>query len=199
MVAVAVMLAFSMLAAPLAARLLMVEREPLRGDAIIVLSGSPVYAERLRHAVTVFQQGRAPTIVLTDDGLAGGWSRAKQRNRRSIERGHDLLLDAGVPGDRVARLPGRVRSTYDEALAFQTYARSQRIRSLVIVTSPYHARRALWTFDRVLAADGIAVGIDPVSPGDQSPRPGFWWLSGLGWQSVAAEYPKWVYYLIAYH
>ena len=137
-------------------------------------------------------------FVLTDDGLAGRWSRAQQRNPRSIERGRDMLLGSGVPAEHVVMLPGRVHSTYDEALAVQTYARAQRLHSLLIVTSPYHARRALWVFNRVLAADGVSVGVDPVPPGDQSPPPGMWWLSRSGWQSVAAEYPKFLYYLIAY-
>jgi uncharacterized SAM-binding protein YcdF (DUF218 family) len=187
-----------MLAAPFAARLLIVRSEPSRADAIIVLSGSAVYAERLRHAASLYHQGRARAIVLTDDGLAGRWSRERQRNPRSIERGLDLLLGSDVPADHLVMLPGRVRSTYDEALAAQAYTRAHRLNSLLIVTSPYHARRALWVFNRVLAADGVAVGVDPVPPGDQSPPPAVWWLSRSGWQNVAGEYPKFLYYVITY-
>ena len=186
------------LAAPIAARLLIVRTEPSRADAIIVLSGAAVYVERLRHAASIFHQGRAQAILLTDDGLAGRWSRARQRNPRSIERGRDKLLGSGVPAEHLVILPGRVRSTYDEALAAQAYTRAQRLHSLLIVTSPYHARRALWIFNRVLAADGISVGVDPVPPGDQSPPPVLWWLSRSGWQNVAGEYPKFLYYVRAY-
>ncbi|MEO5741487.1 MAG: YdcF family protein [Vicinamibacterales bacterium] len=186
------------LGAPVAARLLIVRSEPSRADAVIVLSGSAVYAERIRHASQIYLQGRARAILLTDDGLAGGWSREQQRNPRSIERGRDMLLTFGVPSDDVIMLPVRVHSTYDEALAARTYARAHGHRSLLIVTSPYHSRRALWVFNRVLAADAVSVGMDPVPPGDQSPSPGMWWLSRGGWQSVAAEYPKFLYYAVAY-
>jgi uncharacterized SAM-binding protein YcdF (DUF218 family) len=186
------------LIAPFAARFLIVRSEPSVADAIVVLSGSPVYAERLRHAASLYHEGRARTILLTDDGLAGRWSRALQRNPRSIERGREMLLGAGLRPDHVILLPARVHSTHDEALAVQSYARAQRLHSLLIVTSPYHARRALWVFSRVLAADNVSVGVDPVPPGDQSPAPGAWWLSRGGWQSVAAEYPKFLYYLTAY-
>jgi uncharacterized SAM-binding protein YcdF (DUF218 family) len=186
------------LAAPFAARFLIVRSEPSRADAIVVLSGSPVYAERLRHAARLYHEGRARAIVLTDDGLAGRWSRQRQRNPRSIERGRDTLLASGLPADRVIMLSGRVYSTYDEAVTVQAYARAQRLRSLLIVTSPYHARRALWVFDRVLSADNVSVGVNPVPPGDQSPAPSVWWLGRRGWQSVAGEYPKFLYYLIAY-
>ena len=95
-------------------------------------------------------------------------------------------------------LPGRIRSTYDEALAARAYARAQPLHSLLIVTSAYHARRALWVFNRVLSVNGLPIGIDPVPIGDQSPAPATWWLSGQGWRSVGAEYPKFAYYLIAY-
>jgi uncharacterized SAM-binding protein YcdF (DUF218 family) len=186
------------LAAPIAAWLLIVRTEPSRANAIIVLSGSAVYAERLRHAATLFHQGRAQAILLTNDGLAGRWSRARQRTPRSIERGRDILLGSGVPTEHVVTLPERVRSTYDEALAARAYSRTQHLRSLLIVTSPYHARRALWVFNRVLAADGVSVGVDPVPPGDQSPPLAVWWLSRSGWQNVAVEYPKFLYYVLAY-
>jgi uncharacterized SAM-binding protein YcdF (DUF218 family) len=186
-----------LVAAP-AARFLIVKGEPLRAQAAVVLSGSSVYEERLRHAASIYHQGRARTIILTDDGLAGRWSRERQRNPRSIERGRDMLFRSGVSADHVVMLPGRIRSTYDEALAVRAYARAQRLHSLLIVTSPYHARRALWVFKRVLDADGVAVGVDPVQPGDQSPAPREWWLSRRGWQSVAGEYPKFIYYLLAY-
>jgi uncharacterized SAM-binding protein YcdF (DUF218 family) len=109
-----------------------------------------------------------------------------------------MLLASGVPNSAVVVLPPRVHGTYDEAVALQAYARAKRIRSVLVVTSPYHARRALWVFSRVLATDGVSVGVDPVPPGDQSPAPGVWWLSRLGWQSVAAEYPKFLYYWITY-
>jgi uncharacterized SAM-binding protein YcdF (DUF218 family) len=184
--------------APLAARFLIVRTGPSSGDIIVVLSGSAVYTERLQYAASLYHQARAPAIVLTNDGLAGRWSRQQQRNPRSIERGRDLLVALGIPGDHIVMLPQRVHSTFDEAVAVSEYARAQRLRSVVIVTSAYHARRAIWIFNRVLAADSVSVGIDPVPAGDQSPTPAMWWLSARGWQNVGAEYPKFAYYVTAY-
>ena len=40
-----------------------------------------------------------------------------------------------------------------------------------MVTSPYHSRRALWVFRRVLEPAGVEVGIDSPPPGEQSPQP----------------------------
>jgi uncharacterized SAM-binding protein YcdF (DUF218 family) len=188
-------LALWLLATPIA-RVLVVRSEPLRADAMIVLSGAPVYAERIRHASSIYLQGHAPVVILTDDGLAGPWSRQQQKNPRSIERGRDMLLAAGVPASRIVLLPEIVTSTYKEAVAARHYVRRTGLKTLLVVTSPYHSRRALWAFRRVLEPEGVSVGIDPVSPGDLSPKPNSWWLTGRGWKSVGAEYVKWPYYLL---
>ena len=164
---------------------------------MVVLSGSAVYEERLRHAARIYHQRRTRMILLTDDGLAGRWSRARQRNLRSIERGRDMLLESGVQGEHIVLLSQRVDGTYDEARAVQAYARARGLRSVLIVTSPYHTRRALWVFRRVLAADAVSVGVDPAA-GEQSPGAWLWWLSGRGWLTVGAEYPKLAYYVVKY-
>ncbi|HEY1404065.1 MAG TPA: hypothetical protein VGB05_08070, partial [Pyrinomonadaceae bacterium] len=63
-----------------AARALVVEVKVARPEAIVVLSGASDYAERARAAAGLFAAGRAPKIVLTNDGEQGGWSSAEQRN-----------------------------------------------------------------------------------------------------------------------
>jgi uncharacterized SAM-binding protein YcdF (DUF218 family) len=182
--------------APLLARFLIVRTGTQGADAIIVLSGSSAYEERLKHAIVGYQQGRAPLVVLTNDGLKGRWSRRRQSNLYSYEHGRDALLEGGVHENRIVLLEQRVSSTYDEAFALREYARSNGLRSVLIVTSPYHSRRALWVFRRVVGAKGVVVEIDPVAPGYQSPNPAWWWLTGRGWQHVGAEYVKLLYYLV---
>jgi len=188
-------LALAVLASPLA-RYLIVRAEPLRADVVVVLSGSSVYDERIGHGIGVLRDGRAQSIVLTNDGLRGRWSRRRQANLTSTERAKDALLDAGIPEQRLIILPQRVKSTYDEAVAVREFAEKAGIRNILVVTSPYHSRRALWVFRRVLEPAGVEVGIDSPPPGQQSPRPGTWWLSRTGWRSVALEYVKLVYYRI---
>ena len=191
----ALVLALAVLAWPIA-RFLIVRAEPARADVLVVLSGASVYDERVRHGIALLQEGRARAIVLTNDGLRGRWSRRRQANLTSVERAKDALLDAGVPEQQLIVLKSRVNSTYDEATAVRSFAGSAGITSVLVVTSPYHSRRALWVFRRVLEPAGVRVGIDSPLPGEQSPRPGAWWLSRVGWHSVAVEYVKLVYYRI---
>jgi len=188
-------LALAVLASPIA-RFLIVPAEPLRADVVVVLSGSSVYEERVRHGIRVLREGRAQSMVLTNDGLRGRWSRRRQTNLTSTERAKDAVLDAGIPEQRLVILPSRVRSTYDEAVTVRAFAEKSGIRNVLVVTSPYHSRRALWVFRRVLEPAGVQVGIESPLAGEQSPQPGTWWLSRAGWHNVALEYPKLVYYWI---
>lgn len=169
-----------------------------RADAIVVLAGSSTYAERARKAAALFGEGRAPRIVLTNDALKGGWSEAEQRNPLFVERAAAELRRAGVPADRIEIIWRPVGSTREEAARLREYAAERNLRSLAVVTSAYHARRALWTLRQALRGSGVGVEIEAVAPGEQSPAPATWWLHGLGWRMVAGEYLKLVYYRLAY-
>lgn len=167
-------------------------------DAIVVLAGSSTYAERARRAAALFGEGRAPRVVLTNDALKGGWSEAEQRNPLFVERAAAELRRAGVPADKIEIIWRPVASTYEEGARLREYAAERNLRSLTVVTSAYHARRARWTLRQALRGSGVAVEVEGVAPGEQSPAPSTWWLHRLGWRMVAGEYLKLVYYRLAY-
>ncbi|HEY0376152.1 MAG TPA: YdcF family protein [Pyrinomonadaceae bacterium] len=181
-----------------AARLLVVRAEMARADALVVLSGGSFYEERARHAAELFAAGRAPRVVLTDDGLQGPWSNEKERNPSYAELEAEELGHAGVGAESVEFVPERVSSTYDEAVRVRDYARGRGWRSVLVVTSPYHSRRALWAWRSVFRGSGIEVGMDPAPAGAQSPPAATWWWHLRGWRAVAFEYPKMVYYWLRY-
>jgi uncharacterized SAM-binding protein YcdF (DUF218 family) len=188
-----------MLVAWVAAEALIVKSELAHdADALVVLAGSSTYVERTHAAAQLFQQGRAPVIILTNDNLAGGWSIEKERNPLFVERAADELKRQGVPAEKIEIVPGTVSSTYEEAVRLREYASEKNLRSILIVTSAYQSRRALWTMRRVFRGSGVEIGLDAVAPGQQSPRPALWWLYGLGWQMVPGEYVKMIYYWINY-
>jgi uncharacterized SAM-binding protein YcdF (DUF218 family) len=179
-----------------AAAVALVETESLgRADALVVLGGSAAYVERSRRAAELYREGRAPLVLLTNDGQRGGWSEARQTNPLFVERAREELLRAGVPAESVVVLPGTVGSTFEEAEAARAYAEGRGARSLLFVTSAYHTRRALWTLRRAFRETGVRVGIEAAPAGsDETPGPARWWLHGRGWRAVALEYPKLVYY-----
>ncbi|HKQ52307.1 MAG TPA: YdcF family protein [Pyrinomonadaceae bacterium] len=186
------------LVAWVAARALVVSAELPRADSIVVLAGSSTYRERTRLAAELFREGRAPRIVLTNDNLRGGWSNELQRNPLFVERAAAELRGAGVPSEAIEMLPQVVSSTHDEALVLREHAETEGLRSLLLVTSAYHSRRALRTFRKVFEGSGITIGLVSVPPGDETPPASTWWLHARGWQVVAGEYVKLVYYRLRY-
>jgi uncharacterized SAM-binding protein YcdF (DUF218 family) len=177
---------------------LIVEKPVERADAILVLSGSSAYLERAQKAAEIFKTGIAPKIFLTDDGSQGGWDEREQRNPFFAERARRELVKQGVPEDAIEILPGVVEGTRDEAVLAQKTLRERNLKSILLVTSPYHTRRTLSTFETLLRSDAVEVGIVSPAPGMQSPPANYWWLSPRGWQFVAAEYLKIAYYWLFY-
>lgn len=177
----------------IAARKLIATAELTHADAIVVLAGSSAYVERAHRAAQLFREGRAGKIVLTNDNQESGWSNELQRNPLFIERAAAELVDAGVSQSAIELLSHPVSSTHDEALLLRDYAVAHDLRSILIVTSAYHSRRALWIFRRAFAGSSINVGIATVAPGWQTPAPSTWWLRPSGWETVAGEYLKFLY------
>lgn len=181
-----------------AARALVVSETLGRADAVAVLSGSATYVERTRAAARLLKEGRAPTVILTNDATRGGYSAELDRNLLFSERAALELRRAGVGPEQIELVPEPVTSTHEEAARLRAYAESRGLHSLIVVTSGYHSRRALWTLRRAFEGSGISVGLEAVAPGEQTPMPATWWLSPLGWKLVAGEYVKLAYYLLRY-
>ena len=181
-----------------AARALIVSADLPKADAIVVLSGSSTYIERTHKAAELYNQGCAPLVVLTDDNTRGGWSSALQRNPYFVERARDELVKQGVPLTQIRVAPGLAEGTHEEALLVRDYVVAHGLRSILIVTSAYHSRRALRSLRQALGDAGTTLGIAPAPTGWQTPAPAFWWLHYKGWQSVAGEYVKLIYYWLKY-
>ncbi len=182
------------IAAALAPRVLVVNEPLASADAIVVMSGSSTYRERTQKAAELFREGRAPLVVLTDDHTQGGWSSAQQRNPFFVERARDALIAAGVPEDSIKIAPGYAVSTHEEALLLKDYAAGEGFQTILVVTSSYHARRALRTLRHAFDGTGTSVGLEPSGPAESA----FWWLRPEGWHTVGSEYVKLIYYWFKY-
>lgn len=179
------------------ARFLIKEAAVDKADAIVVLSGSATYKERAHEAARLFFDGRSSRILITNDNMRGPWSSEEQRNLFFYERSVEELRNAGVPLQSIEVVLKPVTSTYDEAEAVRDHAQQHGLRSILIVTSAYHSRRALWVFSRVLRDTGIKVGLISATR-EQSPPPITWWLTLRGWKLVPTEYMKMIYYVLNY-
>ncbi|MBA3419254.1 MAG: YdcF family protein [Geodermatophilaceae bacterium] len=114
------------------------ERAP--ADAILVLGSaqydgvpSPVFEARLDHALELFEQGLAPTIV-----TVGG----KQDGDRftEAESGSLWLQDFGVPAEAIVAV-GAGTNTLSSLEAVADLYRERGWSQLIIVTDPWHELR----------------------------------------------------------
>ncbi len=175
--------------------------QPLdRAEAILVLGGSAAFVERTQKAAQLFKDGTARKIFLTNDGTKAGWSKREQRNPPYVELAEQSLIGQGVPAENIEILPTITEGTHDEAELLTKTAKERGIKSILLVTSAYHTRRALWTFEKTMQYNDVPVELGIVSPptGQQTPPPFYWWLTANGWNFVAGEYLKTAYYWLYY-
>jgi uncharacterized SAM-binding protein YcdF (DUF218 family) len=112
-----------------------IKEDPLRQvDAIVFLAGE---SNRFNYAETLFKQGYAP-VLYTPGGESPGMIRYI-RHRTNRLKGATLFVSDIVP-----------EGTYGEALNTAMFVRNHHIRSIILVTSPYHTYRAQWIFKQVL-------------------------------------------------
>ena len=111
-------------------KFLCVDSGPVSADVIVVLGGG--VHERPLRAAELFRQHAAPRILVS--GVGDDWS-----NR-------DLLLKQGVPRE-VIEMEDDSTTTRENALFSIKLLRAQHVHSVILVTTWYHARRALKTFE----------------------------------------------------
>jgi uncharacterized SAM-binding protein YcdF (DUF218 family) len=111
-----------------------------RADLIIVLGAaqydgtpSPVFQGRLDHAVLLYQQGRADSVM-----VVGG--RAPGDTTTEAQAGRDYLVSQGVPaGSALAEPVGR--STYESLVGAAKYMNGHGMQSAFLVSDPWHNAR----------------------------------------------------------
>lgn len=166
-------------------------------DVVVVLSGSSTFVERTSVAAQLYRAGTAGEIWLTNDNRQGGWLSSEQRNPFFYERARWELERLGVPRSKIKVIASPVNSTQEEALVVRKEVESAHTRSVLLVTSAYHSRRALGIFQTALAGRAN-VGVVSPAPGWQTPAPASWWLSTGGWRTVPNEYLKMVYHWLRF-
>jgi uncharacterized SAM-binding protein YcdF (DUF218 family) len=166
----------------------LVVADPLRrADAVVPLAGGE---QRVAYAAELFRRGYASWFVVTDLAPSrGGRSlSSKENSRAAIER--------GVGAERIRSTGAVVTSTYAEAQAVRGLAEQQGWRSLIVVTSPEHTRRAQLIFGQVFAGSGIALIVRPAEGSGYTP--GIWWQNLDERRLALTEYLKLAAFLIGY-
>jgi uncharacterized SAM-binding protein YcdF (DUF218 family) len=104
----------------------------------------------------------------------------------------ERLVQAGVPIDRIRVVALTESGTYGEAVATRAFVTGRHLSSVLVVTSPYHTRRSLALFRKVLG-NGVSVGVAPATATSPA-RPERWWAASYDRDYVAYEWTAVLYY-----
>ena len=103
----------------------------------------------------------------------------------------------GLGGDRIRVVGLQAPGTRGEAAAVAEFADKQGLRRLLVVTSPYHARRALAVFRSAVKGKNIEVGVQPVTSTSPA-KPGRWWAGSYDRWYVSYEWAATLYYALRF-
>jgi uncharacterized SAM-binding protein YcdF (DUF218 family) len=154
---------------------------PRKADAALVLAGDPDY-ERTKSGARLVLAGEARLLIVTGGEPGPGDSAESLRQE---------ALRLGVPPEAI-RMEQVSTSTHESLLAVREILERENVRRLVVVTSPYHQRRAVWAARRTLT--GVEIVSRPADPSTW--RPAGWWKSAWNRRIVLGEYAKLAYYIL---
>ncbi|WP_295847770.1 YdcF family protein [Xanthomonas sacchari] len=111
-------------------------------DAIIVLGAaaydakpSPVFEERIRHGLDLYQRGYAPTLIFT-----GGFGNGARFAESQVARRY--ALRHGVPADAIL-IETVSRTTRQNLIEARRLMREHGLHRVIVVSDPLHMARAL--------------------------------------------------------
>lgn len=164
---------------------------PVPADVIVILAGS---YDRTLHAAELYGKGMARRVVVSRPVPEPVHLRLADRGIPVVpeEDTHRRILShLGVPENAVDVLPGRVRNTWDEAGALARYVGDRPLR-VIVVTSPFHVRRATILFGRRLgSAQQIQVVATPYEDFEWR-----WWRDTESARAVLLELAKLMYFVV---
>ena len=126
---------------PFALALYLSPQNPLvKADAIVVVSGGDTDS-RISEGVKLYEQGWAPQIIFSGAAAEGSVSNALAMAR--------IAIAAGVPEEAII-IEENSKTTAENAVFSSKIILEQKFSSIILVTSPYHQRRAYDLFRKEL-------------------------------------------------
>jgi uncharacterized SAM-binding protein YcdF (DUF218 family) len=144
---------------------LVVEKSVQQVDLVVALGGD---RRRQEEAVRLLHQGLARWIIFLGADV-------RPNDYRCLDVPVTQIIDPGIPS----------YTTFDEATTTRSVTQQRGFKSVLIVTSLYHERRALWVFKKVFI--GADVHLQVTSSPENFPLH-TWWHSYIGRKMVIFEY-----------
>lgn len=159
-------------------------QDPLaKSDAVVAISGGETNSRALE-AIRLYKDGWAPTLIFS--GAAE--DPASPSNALAMKR---LALEHGIPAADVL-LDEKSANTAENAAAVAKLLQSRHARQIILVTSPYHQRRAGLLFEQFLGDDVTVINH---STTDERWRRSAWWDNAYSFSLTISELQK-VFYIL---
>ena len=140
--------------------------DPLaKADAIVAISGDT--GARAETAIALWKQGLAPLLI-----FSGGSS--DPDSVASAELMKRTAMAADVPANAIA-VEGSSATTEENAERVAELMKTRGLASAILVTSPYHQRRAAILFEREFGRAALTFRNHPAD--DPHWGPTLWWTS----------------------
>ncbi len=156
------------------------QRNPASSDAIVVVSGGQT-TTRAQKGIELYEHDYAPKIIFSGAAIDDGPSNARQMRRQALE--------AGIDSDSI-QIDEVSQNTYENAVNSKKILEDIGAKKIILVSSPYHLRRAKMTFEQVLGADYEVV---PVASFDNRWSKSVWWATPFGVRITFSELFKVLY------
>lgn len=164
------------------AKFLIVQDRIEKADVIVVLGGDS-NGERVEEGVKLYKQGYAKYVLMSGGPLAWHLTDAQWMKKQAVE--------SGIP-EKSVLLQDKSRSTIDDARFCLPIIVGHNFKSVILVTSPSHSRRAARVFRKVFSKDGIKISVQPVEKSEFNPDR--WWTRHEDTGLVVWEYVSFVLY-----
>lgn len=153
-------------------------------DAVVVVSGGDTTA-RAAHGINLVKNGWADTLIFSGAAQdTSGPSNAAEMKRQALE--------AGVSGSAIF-IDEYALNTQQNAENTQSIVAEHDLKTVILVTSGYHQRRASLEFKKEADA-GVKVLNWPVKSDKDWNT--FWWVTPRGWWLAGGELVKVVAFYI---
>ncbi len=176
---------------------LIVEHKAQKADLIVCLGGGGV--EKALAAIDAYKEGLAPYIFRAKELKPDGLDYLKLRVKdypTNFDLFTRIIEGFEIPEEAILSSEERVGSTIDEARLVRKFVLDRGFKSLILITSLTHSRRAWLTFKEVFKDDDIEIISLPSHY--QMFNPKDWWTKRRYTKELIIEYQKLIYYTIAY-
>ena len=167
----------------------LIKEDPLeKSDLIVILSGE--LWTRAREGAELYKKGHATRILLMKDLKLKGAEELKKMAiiyPEQYQVNKQVLMKKGVSEKAIAVSNIEVDSSFQEASYINEYMKSNQWKSVIVVTSKFHYRRACGTL-RAISNGEIKVICRPSKYDPYSPA--LWWTERRQARELFFEYQK---------